>query len=75
MIADLFSQAHQKLEQILAVKLAKLAKNSKFGQNQNSFLNESHDSLEFESSAETAGDILQTKMRLSPTLDAMGTPD
>ena len=73
MIADLFSQAHQKLEQILAVKLSKLAKNSKFGLNQN--LNESHDSLEFESSAETAGDILQTKMRLSPTLDAMGTLD
>ncbi len=75
MIADLFSQAHQKLEQILAVKTAKLAKNSEFRHNQNSFLNEIHDTLEFESSAETAGDSLQTKMRLSPTLDRTGTPD
>jgi hypothetical protein len=74
-IADLFSQAHQKLEQILAVKTAKLAKNSESRHNQNSFLNEIHDTLEFESSAETAGDILQTKMRLSPTLDRTGTPD
>ena len=66
--ADLFSRANQSLEQILAVRLAEVSERAR---RKNIFSNQIDEPHEFESSA---GDISQSKTRLSPTLDASISP-